>query len=78
MPSALPNISLHPSIHLSDNPSSVAGYFFIRFKDSFEGRAQHSDPGQNFLFVTLKEQRLPGRVTQGITPGGRVHSKLEP
>lgn len=50
---------------------------FIRFNDSFDIRAQHTDTGrdekQNSLLLTAPdERRLSGRATQEVADGDRV------
>lgn len=50
--------------------------YFIRFKDSFGGGAQHTEK-QNFLLLTApKEGRLPGRMAQWVIPGDNVTASL--
>ena len=55
---------------------AYVGLYFIRFKDTFGGGAQHTER-QNFLLLTaLKERRVPGRAAQWVAPGDNVTASL--
>lgn len=71
--------------HLFDRVLVVSNWgCFIRLKESFDGRTEHSDSNRRKveLFVTTaNERRLPGRVTHvlrtGLEQAGAIGCSLD-
>lgn len=54
-----------------------ASNYFIRFKDSFDSRTQHSDiwideRPNSLLLTDPNKRKLPGRAKQEVVPGDRI------